>query len=199
MKVLDEELQTAMRLLGANTVDQLGTQHVGLPAVTVECRLMVYRPSDQYEGFGATNIRRTCWYWEFEHEGILEAMIVNVNVKHSVAAIIINVFPKTRPHSIVYHLFGKARLRTWEAFLCALYYLPITPDMRAKEGRTYSCINAMSSLPSVSTNGSTWSFAASLTGRNRVQIPSLDWEGMDTAVHKPGRFVEESKQSPKSQ
>lgn len=30
MKVLDEEVQTAMRLLGANTVDQLGTQHVGL-------------------------------------------------------------------------------------------------------------------------------------------------------------------------
>lgn len=29
MKVLDEEVQTAMRLLGANTVDQLGTQHVG--------------------------------------------------------------------------------------------------------------------------------------------------------------------------
>ena len=30
LKVLDEELQTAMRLLGANTVDQLGTQNVGL-------------------------------------------------------------------------------------------------------------------------------------------------------------------------
>ncbi len=30
LKVLDEELQTAMRLLGANNVDQLGTQNVGL-------------------------------------------------------------------------------------------------------------------------------------------------------------------------
>lgn len=61
MKVLDEELQTAMRLLGANTIDQLGTQHVGLPAVTVEFRLKGRRPSDQYESFGATDIRRTCW------------------------------------------------------------------------------------------------------------------------------------------
>lgn len=33
MKVLDEELQTAMRLLGANTIDQLGTQKVRLPNV----------------------------------------------------------------------------------------------------------------------------------------------------------------------
>lgn len=41
--------------------------------------------------------------------GIPEAMIVNV--QHSVAATIINVFCKKRPHSSVYHLFGITRLR----------------------------------------------------------------------------------------
>lgn len=41
MKVLDEELQTAMRLLGANTVDDLGTQNVCPPNVTVKSRLTV--------------------------------------------------------------------------------------------------------------------------------------------------------------
>lgn len=36
MKVLDEELQTAMRLLGANSIGQLSTQNVGLPPVNYE-------------------------------------------------------------------------------------------------------------------------------------------------------------------
>lgn len=56
MKVLDEELQTAMRLLGANTIDQLGTQHVGPPNVTVKFRLKVNPLLDQHESFGATDI-----------------------------------------------------------------------------------------------------------------------------------------------
>lgn len=36
MRVLDQELQTAMRLLGANTIDELGTQNVGLLPITVK-------------------------------------------------------------------------------------------------------------------------------------------------------------------
>lgn len=33
LEILDEELQTAMRLLGANTIDQLGTQHINTRAL----------------------------------------------------------------------------------------------------------------------------------------------------------------------
>ena len=41
-KVLDEELQTAMRLLGAKTIEDLGIQNVCPPNVTVEFRLKVH-------------------------------------------------------------------------------------------------------------------------------------------------------------
>ena len=54
--VLDEELQTAMRLLGANSIDQLGTKNVGLSPVTVEFRINAYRPLDQLEKSRATDI-----------------------------------------------------------------------------------------------------------------------------------------------
>ena len=54
--VLDEELQTAMRLLGANSIDQLGTKNVGLSPVTVEFRINAHRPLDQLEKSRATDI-----------------------------------------------------------------------------------------------------------------------------------------------
>ena len=54
--VLDEELQTAMRLLGANSIDQLGIKNVGLSPVTVESRINAHRPLDQLKKSRATDI-----------------------------------------------------------------------------------------------------------------------------------------------
>ena len=80
MTVLDEELKTAMRLLGTRNIEGLGSQYVSTYQYILEAILFEYRATDichllaKYASIATPNLRRPIHTRETVHGNVGEAL-----------------------------------------------------------------------------------------------------------------------------